>query len=262
MVGAESANRIAREAASTESPVRGPLTRLGVPRLWGNDPERLWRDVLSRTVAPVVDFLAPSYAYGVDRVPASGGAVLAANHLAAIDHPLLGLFCRRTIFFVSKEELLEIPVVGEVLRWAGAFPVRRGEADRAALQHARALVREGHLVGVHPEGTRQRTGYPGAMKAGAVTIALLEGVCVVPCGLETYRWSLRNRRPCAVVFGHPITFDDIPRGHGRRDAAMTRLERALVQLWRAAAEAVAAGFPERLPDGTPRSGPLRPEERL
>jgi 1-acyl-sn-glycerol-3-phosphate acyltransferase len=242
--------------------VPGPLTRLGVPRLWQNDPELLWRYVLGPVVAPAVHLLAPSYAYGVDRVPASGGAVLAANHLAAIDHPLLGLFCRRSIFFVSKEELLGIPIVGEVFGWAGVFPVRRGAADRAALRRARALVREGHVVGVHPEGTRQRTGHPGPMKGGAVTIALLEGVAVIPCGLETFRWSLRNRRACAVVFGEPIVFDDIPRGPDRREIALARVEREIVRLWRAAAEAVAAGFPEHLPDGTPRSGPLRPKERL
>lgn len=242
--------------------VPGPLTRLGVPRLWDNDPELLWRRVLVPFVAPVVHFLAPSYAYGVERMPASGGAVLAANHLAAIDHPLLGLFCRRSIFFLSKEELLEIPVVGEVLSWAGVFPVRRGEADREALRRARALVREGHVVGVHPEGTRQRTGYPGSMHGGAVAIALPEGVPVVPCGLETFRWSLRNRRACAVVFGDPIFFDDIPRGPNRREQALGRVEREIVRLWRAAAEAVAAGFPEELPDGTPRSGPLEPWERL
>lgn len=233
-----------------------------MPRLWDNDPELLWRAVLGPVVAPVVNLLAPSYAYGVDRVPETGGAVLAANHLAAIDHPLLGLFSRRSIFFVSKQELLEIPLVGEVLCWAGTFPIRRGEADRDALRRACALVREGHVVGVHPEGTRQRTGHPGPMKAGAVTIALLGGVPVVPCGLETFRWSFRNRRACAVVFGEPIALDDIPRGPARRDEALARVEREIVRLWRQAAEAVVARFPERLPDGTPRSGPLRPRERL
>ena len=203
-----------------EEPASGPLTRLGVPQLWRNDPELLWRYVLGPLVAPFIHLLAPSYAYGVERVPATGGAVLAANHLAAIDHPLLGLFSRRSIYFVSKEELLEIPGFGEFLRWAGTVPVRRGEADRDALRRARELVREGRVVGVHPEGTRQRTGYPGPMKAGAVAIALAEGVPVVPCGLETFRWSVRNRRACAVVFGRPIAFDDIPRGPDRRATAL------------------------------------------
>jgi hypothetical protein len=64
------------------------------------------------------------------------------------------------------------------------------------------------------------------------------------------------------VFGEPILFDDIPRGPDRRELALARVESEIVRLWRAAAEAVAAGFPEHLRDGTPRSGPLRPWERL
>jgi hypothetical protein len=56
--------------------------------------------------------------------------------------------------------------------------------------------------------------------------------------------------------------DDIPRGPARRDEALARVEREIVRLWRLAAEAVATGFPAELPDGTPRSAPLRPWERL
>jgi 1-acyl-sn-glycerol-3-phosphate acyltransferase len=259
---AEAASRTPEDGVARTVAIPGPLTRLGVPRLWDNDPELLWQRVLGRVVAPAVRTIVPSYAYGAERMPATGGAVLAANHLSAIDHPLLGLHSRRAIFFLSKQELLDVSVVGELLSWAGVFPVRRGEADREALRRACALVREGHIVGVHPEGTRQRTGHPGEMKSGAVAIALIEGVPVVPCGLATFGWSIRNRRPCAVVFGEPITLDDIPRGPGRREEALARVEREIVRLWRLAAEAVAADFPERLPDGTQRSPRLRARERL
>jgi 1-acyl-sn-glycerol-3-phosphate acyltransferase len=259
---AEAVSRTPEDGVARDVAVPGALTRLGVPRLWGHDPELLWRRVLGPVVAPVVRTLAPSYAYGAERMPARGGAVLAANHLSAIDHPLLGLHSRRAIFFLSKQELLEISVVGELLSWAGVFPVRRGEADREALRRACALVRDGHVVGVHPEGTRQRTGHPGEMKSGAVAIALIERVPVVPCGLATYGWSFRNRQPCAAVFGKPLALDDIPRGPNRREAALARVEEEIVRLWRLAAEAVAAGFPERLTDGTQRSGRLRARDRI
>ena len=57
------------------------LTRLGVPKLWREDPEVLW-PYLRRTAAPVVLWLAPTYAYGVERVPSTGGGVVAVNHLS------------------------------------------------------------------------------------------------------------------------------------------------------------------------------------
>ena len=150
-------------------------------------------------VPRIAVWLAPAAGYGVDRVPLEGGGVVAANHFSGIDHPLIGGFCPRTIYFLAKAELLEVPVVGWGLRSLGVFGVRRGEGDRDALRHARRLVRDGHLVGVHLEGTRQRFGHPGTMQPGGLMIALQEGVPVIPCGLDTFGWSPRSRRKCAVV---------------------------------------------------------------
>ena len=84
--------------------------------------------------------LAPAAGYGVERVPLEGGGVVAANHFSGIDHPLIGGFSPRPIYFLAKAELIEIPVVGPVLSWLGVFAVRRGEGDRDALRRARELV--------------------------------------------------------------------------------------------------------------------------
>jgi 1-acyl-sn-glycerol-3-phosphate acyltransferase len=231
------------------------LTRLGVPKLWREDYEAVW-PFLRRFVSPIVVAIAPSYAYGLDRVPAEGGAVVAANHLSAIDPPLVGAFCPRPVIFMTKAELLAIPVVGELLGWAGAFPVRRGEGDRESVRRARALARDGHLVGVFVEGTRQRFGHPGPVHPGGVMIAIQEGVPVVPCGLYSFGWGLRHRRPCALVWGDPIDLSRFRRsGRGYREAAKIVGEE-ITGLWRIAGEAVAAGFPPVLADGSKRSGPV------
>ena len=126
------------------------LTQLGIPKLWREDPEVIW-PFLRVTAAPVVLWLAPSYSYGGERVPESGGGVIAVNHLSAIDPPLVGAHCRRTVFFMTKAEFLAMPIVGDLLSWTGAFSVRRGQGDRESLRQARAIAREGHLVGVFVE---------------------------------------------------------------------------------------------------------------
>ncbi len=228
------------------------LTRLGIPKLWGEDVDRGW--VLARSlVSPTTLALAPgSYGYGLDRVPRSGGAVLAANHLAAIDHPLIGTFCPRNIHYMAKVELMEMPFVGEILSWIGTFPVRRGEGDRQALRRARELVREGHVVGVHVEGTRQRLGYPGPVKIGGMMIAMQEGVPVYPCAVETFRWSLDNPRACSVVWGEPIDLGGLKRNREGYEEAMHIVGDEIVRLWRLACEAVARGFPPVLSDGARR----------
>src|ERR1700693_2330403 len=118
-----------------------------------------------------------------------------------------------------RPELLEIRVGGEALTWTGAFPIRRGGSDREGLRKARELVRAGHIVGVFVEGTRQRVAVAATRQrrgcraerihAGAATIALKEDVPVIPCGVESFGWSRRNRRACCVVYGEPMRFPRI-----------------------------------------------------
>ena len=90
-----------------------------------------------------------------------------------------------------------------------------------------------------------------------------EEVPVIPCGVESFGWSLKNRRACCVVYGQPVVFDGLQaNGRGyKRAAAIIRLE--ILRLWRQAAEAVAARGPAVLPDGTrreswPRAREFRP----
>jgi 1-acyl-sn-glycerol-3-phosphate acyltransferase len=210
---------------------------------------------VGRRIAPrLAVTLAPAAGYGVERVPREGGGVVAANHFSAIDHPLIGSFSPRPLYFLAKAELMTIPGLGQVLRWLGVFGVRRGEGDREAVRRARELVREGHLVCVHVEGTRQRFGHPGPLHPGGLMVALQEGVRVIPCGIDTFGWSVRNRRRCAVVWGEPMTVEDLPRNRKGYAEAAERVGAEIVRLWRLAAEACAAGLPDQLPDGARRSG--------
>jgi 1-acyl-sn-glycerol-3-phosphate acyltransferase len=124
------------------------------------------------------------------------------------------------------------------------------------VRRAREAVREGGIVCVHIEGTRQRLGYPGPIQVGGLMIAMQEGAPVVPLGLDTFGWSPFNRRHCALVFGDPIELDHLPRNRAGYEEAGELVRVEMVRLWRQAAEAAAAGLPPALPDGTPRSDPV------
>src|SRR5262249_55481885 len=150
---------------------------------------------------------------------------------------------RRTLYYMAKIELLSVPIVGELLRWTGAFAVRRGEGDRDSLRVARWAAHEGHVVGVFAEGTRQQFGYPGPMQPGAAMIAIQEGVPVVPCGIDTFGWSPRNRRTCCVVWGEPVELDLPRNGKGYKEGTAL-LGDLITNLWRTAAQVAADGFPE------------------
>jgi 1-acyl-sn-glycerol-3-phosphate acyltransferase len=233
------------------------LFELGAYKLWHDDPARAWR-FMRLWLPALIRVLAPNAGYGVGRMPAESGAVLAANHLSAIDPPAIGVYSTRAIRYMTKVELLQVPLAGEFLRMTGTFSVRRGEGDRDSLRVARWLVREGHVVGMFMEGTRQSFGYPGLAHSGAAMVAMQEGVPVVPVGVDTFGWSPRNRRPCAVAIGEPLDLSSFPRnGRGYKEATGL-VEADVTRLWHLAAQAVADGFPDRLRDGTPRD----PEPRL
>ena len=124
--------------------------------------------------------------YGTDRIPHSGGVVLAFNHFSWIDIPCVGWACKRNLYFLAKNEAHVVPGLGPLIRSFGTLSVRRGESDRDAVRRMREVVRDGNALGVFVEGTRQRSGVPGHVQPGAAMAALQEGVPVV-CARSTAR---------------------------------------------------------------------------
>ncbi len=172
---------------------------------------------------------------GLDRLP-SGGFVLSANHHSNVDHWALGfpLFPNRQVRFMGKVELFK-PVLGSILRAAGAFPVRRGEGDRDALRTAVELARAGEIVAIYPEGTRREKGIKKSRKAGrhtgAARVALTAGVPLVPAAIGgTERLSQFPR--VKVIYGDPIPLDDLVDQDTRRASieATERLFKAIAEL--------------------------------
>ena len=93
--------------------------------------------------------------YGAERVPKEGGVVLAINHFSWIDIPCVGFATPRPLYFLAKVEAHRVPGLGEFIRAYGTISVRRGESDRDAVRRMREVVRDGNVLGVFVEGTRQ-----------------------------------------------------------------------------------------------------------
>jgi 1-acyl-sn-glycerol-3-phosphate acyltransferase len=183
------------------------------------------------TIGPAVELAARLKIYGAERVPMSGGVVLAANHFSWIDPPALGTACPRTVYFMAKIEAHRIPGLGEFVRLFGTFPVRRGESDRDAVRTMRQIVRDGHALGLFVEGTRQRSGELGKAQPGAAMVAINEGAPVVPVAIHgSYEWRLGNFRPVSVAWGTPLTFEGLPRGGKGYKEASVEIERELGKL--------------------------------
>jgi 1-acyl-sn-glycerol-3-phosphate acyltransferase len=184
------------------------------------------------TMQPLVKLVVPMRNFGVDRVPRVGGVVLAFNHFGWIDPPVFGAACPRTIHYMAKVEAHRVPGLGQLIRSFGAFSVRRGESDREAVRYMRQVVRDGNALGLFVEGTRQRSGVPGEVQAGAAMTAIQEDVPVVPAAIHgSQTWKPGNWHPVSVAWGEPFRFEGLPRsGKGYREGS-AELQRRIRVLW-------------------------------
>lgn len=185
------------------------------------------------TIGTAARIVAPLRIYGRERMPAYGGVVLAMNHFSWLDPPVFGVTSPRTIHYMAKSEAHRVPGLGQLIRAFGTFSVRRGESDREAVRLMRQVVRDGLVLGIFAEGTRQRTGVPGKVLPGAAMAALQEDVPVLPAAVYgSYQWRLGNFAPVSVAYGEPMRFPDLPRnGRGYREAS-AEIERELQRLWK------------------------------
>ena len=120
-------------------------------------------------------------AFGMENIPAEGGVVLCANHRSNWDPPLLGVALERKVHYMAKAELFDIPVLGKAITALGAFPVKRGGVSKESIRLSLSLLRDGHVMGIFPEGSRHNAG--GMGKKGAASLAIKSGATVIPAAI-------------------------------------------------------------------------------
>jgi 1-acyl-sn-glycerol-3-phosphate acyltransferase len=182
--------------------------------------------------APVLYGLYRLRARGKEHLP-NGGFVLACNHVSSFDPWVLGmpLWPTRFLRFMAKSELYW-PPLKYLLNGAGAFPVRRGQRDVAAIETAVQLARDGHVVAMFPEGTRRTKGlvkrFEARPRSGAARIALEAGVPLVPAAVKGTDKLLRLGK-LTVAYGTPVEIDDL-RGQDVAEAAHEATERLMMRI--------------------------------
>jgi 1-acyl-sn-glycerol-3-phosphate acyltransferase len=199
---------------------------------------RLRPPLIYRVVAtlsrPILYGLFRLRVQGKENVPASGGYVLACNHLSNFDPWPLGmpLFPQRWLRFMAKAELYWWPAT-YILDAAGAFPVHRERADVEAIHTAVRLAREGNVVVMFPEGTRRRKGlvkkHQARPRSGAARIALDAGVPLVPAAVAGTDRLLRLG-PLRIAYGAPIETGDLLETDDLRQASQVATERLMASI--------------------------------
>jgi 1-acyl-sn-glycerol-3-phosphate acyltransferase len=137
-------------------------------------------------------------------IPRKGPYIIAANHLDWTDIPLVPLFVPGKVVYMAKEEAF-YSKVGWLVRFLGAFPIKRGEADRQSLRAAETQLKNGKTFIIFPEGTRSKTHTMNKALAGLGLIALRAGVPVLPVAI----WGTENAlkkfgAEITISYGEPV----------------------------------------------------------
>lgn len=187
---------------------------------------------------------------GLENVPRSGGVLFCPNHVSDADPPAMAVALPRSAWFMAKEELFSIPILGRLVRLWHGFPVRRDSADRAALRQAETLLKAGEAVVIFPEGGGNPHGVLQPLYPGALLVALRCNVPVIPVALTNTStvwpyaapYPRRARVAVRVRFGAPLDLSDLKGKRGAVDAATRRLT-----------ETLAAMLEQPVPEGKPIS---------
>ena len=189
---------------------------------------------LSRVVAgPLLHLLWRPKVTGMEHIPATGGAILASNHLSIVDSIFLPLMLDRPLTFAAKSEYftgtgMRQRLTGAYMRATKQLSVDR-DSSRAAqdmLDAALALLRSGNLFGIYPEGTRSPDGRLYRGRTGVGWLALNSGLPVIPVAMvDTDRVlppgsAVPRVHQVSIRIGKPLTFEayqgDTAKGRARR----------------------------------------------
>ncbi|MQA01314.1 MAG: 1-acyl-sn-glycerol-3-phosphate acyltransferase [Streptosporangiales bacterium] len=146
--------------------------------------------------------------HGKENVPRTGPVLLAINHRAFLDGPVVYGVCPRPARFLVKAEMFRGPF-GTLLRQVGQIPIRRGTPDRGALAMCLRWLQKGEVLGVFPEGTRGAGDF-GEVRHGLTWLALRGRAPVVPVACfgivesSAGRKLPKLRANVDVVFGEPF----------------------------------------------------------
>jgi 1-acyl-sn-glycerol-3-phosphate acyltransferase len=149
---------------------------------------------------------------GRDRIPRQGPLLVCGNHISTLDPPLVPAFLpRNDSWSMAKAEYFERSWLQTwIFNAFHAFPVVRHSADRGAIRRATAILRDGHVLVLYPEGTRITSGGLHRPEPGAGFIAMLSGAPVLPVAITGSRevfgkgFKLPRRAPLRVEWGEPF----------------------------------------------------------
>ncbi len=147
---------------------------------------------------------------GAENEPKNGPFIVAANHLSNHDVVILAASMKHQLRYLAKAELFKIPVLAQLIRALGAFPVKRGAGDVGAIKRTVELLGEGQVIGFFPQGHRYPGVHPSStrVQTGIGLVTAKAKVTVLPVAISTKKYRMRLLRKTTITIGPPIEFEE------------------------------------------------------
>ena len=124
---------------------------------------------------------------GLENVPDEGACIIITNHISGLDPFVIGIPMGRTIYCLAKVELYQNALLTWILNSLGFIPLDRHATDTAAMRIVLKVLKEGHPLGISPEGTRSPDGEMLPFTHGATKLALHAQVPILPVAVHGTR---------------------------------------------------------------------------
>ncbi len=134
-------------------------------------------------VLPIYKCVFKGHLIGRENIPQKDSFIMVSNHGSLLDPPLLGHALGRNISFMAKAELFKIPFLGFVIKACGAYPVKRGIADKNTIKTACKKLSNNNSIGIFIDGTRQKNGRVNKPKQGAALLAFKNQKLLLPVAI-------------------------------------------------------------------------------
>jgi len=144
-------------------------------------------------VFPIYKFVFKGHLIGRENIPQKDSFIMVSNHGSLLDPPLLGHALGRNISFMAKAELFRIPFLGFIIKACGAYPVKRGIADKNTIKIACKKLSDDNCIGIFIDGTRQKNGRVNKPKQGAALLAFKNQKLLLPVAIVNSHRLIRFR---------------------------------------------------------------------
>jgi len=192
--------------------------------------------ICANIVIPIFNLFMSRDWKGTENIPSHGRVIVASNHMSYLDVLVFTQFLYRNgraPRYLGKSGVFSTPVIGKILLAAGQVPVEREGSDaKKAVDHAKIILEQGHMLGVYPEGTLTRDPdmWPMLAKTGCARLALTTNTDVIPIAQwgsqlvvpnYTKKLALFPRKTIIIRVGKPV---DLSRWYGKGEDQQALVE--------------------------------------